>query len=267
MQLKITLKVMYPGQLLPLSYQYELSAWIYKLISSADTDFGAFLHAEGYSQGNKRFKLFTFSNLWIPPRYEILDDRIKIFSEEISFVVSFLVPRAAEEMISGLFKEQRFALGDRISRVDLQVSAVSIISAETFTDKAVSFRTTSPLLVIKPEIRKDGKLWQKYLSPQDEDYAKYFFSNLLEKHEIAHHHGLVEPIPANPELKFRLLSAKPKKNGIRIKAHTPEETKVIGYIFDFEVIAPAELLRVGMLAGFGGENALGFGAVKVIGRK
>lgn len=266
MQLKITLKVMYPGQLLPLSYQYEISAWIYKLISRADSSFGAFLHSEGYSQGNKRFKLFTFSNLWIP-QYEILDDRMKLLSQDISFVVSFLVPRAAEEMISGLFREQRFALGDRVSRVDLEVSAVSIIPEEIFTDKTVAFRTTSPLLVIKPEIRKDGKLWPKYLSPLDENYSQYFFSNLLEKHAIAHHHGLAAAIPPDPNLHFRLLSENPRKNGIRIKAHTPEETKVIGYFFDFELIAPAELLRVGMLAGFGGENALGFGAVKVVGRK
>ncbi|MDX2245598.1 MAG: CRISPR-associated endoribonuclease Cas6 [Bacteroidia bacterium] len=264
MQFKISLQLLYPGQMLPLSYQYELSAWIYGRISSADSDFGEFLHSEGYIRGSKKFKLFTFSNLWIPGEYEILDDRMKIYSQEISFVMSFLVPRAAEEMITGLFREQEFALGDRISRVDLRVLRIEAMQVQTFSPNPLSFRTTSPMLVIKPEIRNGGKLWPRYLSPMEEDYSQYFFSNLREKHATAYEHGLAAAIPENPELHFRLLSPKPKKNGIRIKAFTPEETKVIGYIFDFEIVAPAELIRVGFFAGFGGENALGFGAARLM---
>ncbi len=63
MRLKIHFRVVKPGQWLPLSYQYELSAWIYRIIGSADSDFAEFLHSKGYGRGKKRFKLFTFSNL------------------------------------------------------------------------------------------------------------------------------------------------------------------------------------------------------------
>ena len=75
---------------------------------------------------------------------------------------------------------------------------------------------------------------------------------------------LVKPLPENQPVAFRLLTEHPKKRGIRIKAFTPAETKIIGYLFDFEITAPPELIRLGMLAGFGGENAMGFGAVKIL---
>ena len=48
MKLKITLEVKQKGQLLPLSYQYELSSWIYGLIYKGDNEFARFLHSKGY---------------------------------------------------------------------------------------------------------------------------------------------------------------------------------------------------------------------------
>ncbi|MEM6632617.1 MAG: CRISPR-associated endoribonuclease Cas6, partial [Bacteroidota bacterium] len=102
MQFRITLRLKQPGQLLPLSYQYELSAWIYHLLEQANSDFAKFLHEEGYLAGKKRFKLFVFSNLHIPHGgYTILDDRMKIHAREISFVISFLVPQAAQDLLMG----------------------------------------------------------------------------------------------------------------------------------------------------------------------
>ncbi|MEM6628491.1 MAG: hypothetical protein AAF694_02415, partial [Bacteroidota bacterium] len=65
-------------------------------------------------------KLFVFSNLHIPHGgYTILDDRMKIHAREISFVISFLVPQAAQDLLMGLFKEQSFRLGDRITGIDV----------------------------------------------------------------------------------------------------------------------------------------------------
>ena len=40
--------------------------------------------------------------------------------------------------------------------------------------------------------------------------------------------------------------------------------KTIGYKFNFEVTAPAEWLRVGFSAGFGGKASGGFGFCEVI---
>lgn len=263
MQFKITFRLKQPGQLLPLSYQYELSSWIYKLIGSSNSEFGNFLHTQGYTSGNKRFKLFTFSNLDVP-KYDIFDDRMKIHSSEVSFVVSFLVQQAAQDMIIGLFQHQELKLGDRISQVDLAVRQVETLPPIQIRASTVKLRALSPILVSEPELREDGKLNHNYLHPSDEKYEQYFFKNLRDKYASALKHQLVGPWPEDHPTTFRLLTPKPKKRGIRIKAHTPAETKVIAYQYDFELTAPREAIRMGMLAGFGGENALGFGATRLL---
>ncbi len=264
MQFKIIFEVKQPGQLLPLSYQYELSAWIYRLISNSNSEFGAFLHEKGYHSGSKRFKLFTFSNLFIPPRFEIQGDRMKIYSTEISFVLSFLVDQAAQDMIMALFDQQMLTLGDRISQVELSVSMVQMMPKVEIDDTCVRLRATSPILVSEPTINDKGRLRHKYLDPADANYADFFLKNLSDKYQTALEHGLISAAASTEPLSFQLLSGKPKKRGIRIKAFTAEETKIIGYLYDFELTAPPEYIRLGMLAGFGGENAMGFGAVRRI---
>lgn len=263
MQFKITFHVDTPGQLLPLSYQYELSSWIYRLIGDSDSAFADFLHKQGYVEGSKRFKLFTFSNLYVP-KFEIQGDRMKVLSGEVSFVASFLVTQAAQDMIMGLFNNQRLRLGDKISQLDLSVKSADMLRLPSLHGDRFHFRTTSPILVSRPEARPNGKLIHDYLHPADEAYSEYFFRNLLDKYQSARNHDLVGAVDINAPMAFRLLSEKPKRRGIRIKAFTPGETKVIGYNYDFELQAPAELARLGLLAGFGGENALGFGAVRGI---
>lgn len=50
-------------KLLPVDYQYFNGVWIYKVIGNANNEFAYFLHTEGNSDGNKRFKLFNYSPL------------------------------------------------------------------------------------------------------------------------------------------------------------------------------------------------------------
>ncbi len=70
--------------MLPLNYQYPLSAWIYKVLARGDRGFAEFLHEQGYKMENqKTFKLFTFSNLRFPANtYRIIrgTDRMEVFS-------------------------------------------------------------------------------------------------------------------------------------------------------------------------------------------
>jgi CRISPR-associated endoribonuclease Cas6 len=263
MQFKIFFRVIHPGQLLPFSYQYELSAWIYRMISHGDSEFGKFLHSRGYASEKKRFKLFTFSSLYIP-EFEPVDDRMKILCPEVSVVVSFLVEEAARDMIIGLFQKKELRLGDRISQVDLAVESVETLPSLTINTSTVRLKTTSPLLVSKPVELDNGKLRHEYLSPLHSEYEKYFIQNLEDKYHTAKKHKLAPPLTEQPQCGFHLLSEKPRMRGIRVKAFTPSETKIIGYMFDFELTAPSEIIRLGILAGFGGENAMGFGATKII---
>ena len=50
------------GNILPINYQYEQSAAIYKILSRADKDYSTWLHNNGYRMRNgKAFKFFSYS--------------------------------------------------------------------------------------------------------------------------------------------------------------------------------------------------------------
>lgn len=266
MQFNITFNVTQPGQLLPLSYQYELSSWLYSRISDADQEFGRFLHAQGYTDEKKRFKFFTFSNLHVP-QYEILKDRMLIKSREIHLMVSFLIPEVAQQMIMGIFKEQKLKLGDRISQVELNVSGVEMLPLPEIQAPNAILGAVSPIFISGP-IKVGDKLRHQYFHPQDDAYEAYFFQNLMAKYKAAISHGLIAPIQDDQyNTQLKVLSKKIRKRGITIKAFTPQETKVIGYQYDFEIHAHPILIRLGLLAGFGGHNAMGFGACRYIGKR
>lgn len=269
MKFKITFQVPTAGQELPLSYQYELSSWIYHLIANANAPFARFLHDKGYVSEQRQFKFFSFSQMWVPNgQFRIQKDRMQIYAKEISFEVSFLVDEAAQALIIGLFQEQQLKLGDRYSQVDLFVKNVECLPLPEFEDK-IRLRSASPIVVSAPNLQTD-KLQHSYLSPLDSGFEGYFFKNLTHKYIAAAEHGLVPPVRPDFEqlpTHFKLLSEPNRVNSrlVTLKAFTKEQTKVRGFFFDFELEAPWELIRIGLLAGFGEGNSMGFGAVRRIG--
>jgi len=262
MQFKITLKVLRKGCLIPLSYQYELSSWIYKVIYEKDNDLARFLHDKGYSYKNRKFKFFTFSHLNIYDRVRI-DDRIKIHSEYISFVISFFIEDIALKMIGGIFQNKKFELGDRITKGQFFVKSVNQIEL-TIPSESIQLKTTSPLVVVEQTQNEQGKTRHKYLHPNDIKFQDCFIQNLINKYYVARQYQLIPEIKGLEEVSLHVCDQKIKKKGIRIKAHTRGETKVIGYECGFELNAPKPLIRMGILSGFGRMNANGFGATKII---
>lgn len=62
---------------------------------------------------------------------------------------------------------------------------------------------------------------------------------------------------------LKVLSSTPKSRLIKLKAYTPEETRVRGWLYEFELEAPVEIQELGFYARFGEKNSMGFGCVKV----
>lgn len=50
MRFRLTLNRTTKQRMLPMDYQYYISAWIYKVLRYADKDFAHFLHEKGYGQ-------------------------------------------------------------------------------------------------------------------------------------------------------------------------------------------------------------------------
>lgn len=257
MKFKLTLDKTGIDCLLPISYQYELSAWIYRTIHYGNADFARWLHEHGYMDGKKQFKLFTFSKIHMG-KYAVQGDRIEIQSPQVAFYTSFYAGEAAEPFIIGLFSNQQFSIGDKKSRVDFRVASIEKLPDPEWK-ATMQFRTISPVVIsVRAEKHAD------YLSPEHPEFETYFIKNLVSKYMTVMKQSAGDAFSitfqANP-VKFQLLST-PKPKVITIKTGTPSETKIKGYLFDFSLTAPPELLKLGYYAGFGEKNSLGFGSVE-----
>lgn len=110
---------------IPLNYQYPLSAAIYKIIQRADASFSTFLHNTGYGQG-KSFKLFTFSDIHTP--FKINGDRMQMLNNKAQLTVCFHVTQAAENFIKGLFMQQQLGIADKKSKALFTVQQVEAVN-------------------------------------------------------------------------------------------------------------------------------------------
>ncbi len=255
MQFKITLHCQDENPTIPINYQYELSAWIYKVIHHADAEYSTFLHKHGHqTPSRKSFKLFCFSQLDVPRR-RIEADRLIIESRDISFIIGFYLDRTAEEFVRGLFMQQNLRLGDRVSQARFVVQSVEAIPIILSNGpEPVPIRMRSPLVISRK--RLDAQ--DEYLHPTAPDFGKFLFINLIDKYTAATGY----PLPSwwdSSRFSFRPLGQEPRSKLIKIKSDTDAQTKVKGYLFDFELDAPRELVEVGLLAGFGRMNGEGFG--------
>jgi len=265
MRIKITFKLPGMRQVLPLNYQYPLSAWIYKVLEKGDSQFSAFLHEAGYQLENqKTFKLFTFSNLLFPPKgFRILKgtDRMEIISHELSLIITFMLPDALQNFVAGLFSDQHAEIGDKVSRVKMQVANIEMLPEPT-PKSTMRIRALSPVVVAR---QTEADKQEQYLKPGDEDYGRLFFKNLCDKHHAWQGQAGQQPTDFDSTaLKFHCLTQNPKSRLQTIKAFTRDEVKVRGYLFDFEITAPPELISTGLGSGFGAMNALGFGCGEIV---
>lgn len=264
MRFKLTLTCS-PKQLLPLNYQYELASWVYHTIHRSDSGFAAWLHSQGYSTGNKSFKLFTFSNLELP-KFKLQGDRLLLLGDSLSVQLSFALEASAEHFIKGIFQSQRLTLGDKQSRVSMEVQQIEAVALPIFrSGEPACFRTLSPLCVSSSRLQ-NGRSMPLYHSPADAGYGSMLLQNLLQKHVAAYPHQQQKSLllADAQNFSFKLLSES-KSRLVTIKANMPQETKVRGYLFNFELQAQEALLQLGYAAGFGEKNSLGFGCVEVMG--
>ncbi|HEX5154700.1 MAG TPA: CRISPR-associated endoribonuclease Cas6 [Parafilimonas sp.] len=256
MRLQLTLTASQTHALLPVNYQYPLSAAIYKIIERADSGYSAFLHNTGYTVNGKRFKLFTFSDLRTP--FIIQGDRLLMKARNATVTICFHVPVAAENFIKGLFMHQQLDIADYKSRVQFTVQQVEMLPVQVSTDMPVLLQPVSPLVVGKKNERGN----YDYLAPGDADYVYWLLHNWKEKCATVYSEDAAAMFQ---QVAIKVINAnKARSRLITIKAGTPEATQIRGFMgFRLEVTAPKEVLELGLNAGVGLYNAMGCGCVGI----
>lgn len=239
---------------LPISYQYELSSWIYRVISSGNEQYSEWLHNNGFQNDSKQYRLFSFSNL-IVPVFQVKGDRLLINSETVCLYISFLPERSTEEFIKGIFHSKEVTIGDKVSQVPFIVKSIELLPLPQLEEE-MSYKTISPVCLS----RKQESGGTEYFSPTDQQAEEAIRINLINKYTAFY--GTPLQIPDNSFL-FTVTNT-PKSKLITIKAGTPKQSKVRGFECTFKLKAPVELHRLMYATGCGGKGAQGFGCVEII---
>ena len=257
MRLKLILACRSNGTL-SLNYHYALQAVIYKVLERADPVFSHWLHEHGYDATGHNFKLFTFSELrGLPFQIDRERQTIRFESNLVEWQVSFYVDEQVEKFVMGLFQQQRLEVVTPEGRIDFDVQNVEILPKQSFSE-TMRFRATMPICISEQTVTDKQA---QYRPPSHENFERLFFNNLKRKYQAFTNQQGVENTPA---LSLKILSTPRMKGLTTIKRTMPRPTKTIGYIFDFEITAPVEWLRIGYYAGFGGKNSSGFGFCEIL---
>ncbi len=254
MRFALTLTTENVPSCIPINYQYPLSAVIYKIISSADKEYAAFLHNTGYQVANKQFKLFTFSDL--TTSFSIENKKMVLRQNEATLIVCFHLSQAAEKFIQGLFLNQQIEIAGSGCKTIFTIHSVMSLPVADLQGGEILVKPLSPLVVG----RKNSRGNYDYLAPDAPDYTSLLMNNLYEKYA-----SLQEEITGKKlslKIEVENYGQPPRSRLITIKAGTAAETKIKGFMnFKLRLRGSPELLELAMNAGMGVYNALGMGCV------
>ena len=236
---------------LPINYNYFLASAIYGFLRESDPEYADFLHQDGYELENRRFKLFTFSQLMAKQR-EIRGDQIHFRSPLTWYVSSsqepFLENFAAALMGAGILQIE----GHR-----LQVQDVEVLRQPRFGPQ-MTFRCLSPITMSTMRER-DGQLGTHYCLPDDLQFSELVRQNLIRKYEAVYRHP-----PTEKSFAMTFDQAYMDKKGGRVtRLVNYKGIRIRGVVSPFHVIGAPELIRVGYACGFGDKNSAGFGMVEI----
>lgn len=259
MRFELTLNRTTKQRMLPMDYQYYISAWIYKVLKQADADFADFLHNKGYGKNennSKLYKLFCFSRLnFGKPKLWKEKKLFEISAHEIKLQISFDVNEAATHFIKGLFVLQEFYLGDKFNGIDFNVSKVEALPEPEFSE-CMHYYLQTPWVI---SYQKENDKHPQYLSPENELFESLSIKHLVEKYNNTHYPKSISPEQINVK---RLNNF--KRSGFVMKPGTAQQSRIVGNLFEFELRAPVEVHKMIWNAGVSEKSSSGFGWVDKI---
>ncbi|MBP1912236.1 CRISPR-associated endoribonuclease Cas6 [Thermococcus stetteri] len=228
---------------IPFNHQHYLQGLIYRRIQRVNPELSLRLHRP------KVPKLFTFS-LFMTEKKKLAEDRGGLLGYNSGFFYfSTAVPEIAEAFIGGLLQKPEITLwGEKFHAEEIKALA----EPEKLSGK--KFVTLSPIAVTTKRTQF-GKPRSYDLSPGEPEFYELILENLREKYILIYG----SKPPENFEMK--VLNSKPKRFEVK-----PGIFQIAWHLV-FRAYGDEGLLRAGYLAGFGEKNSIGFGMVKVDGRK
>ena len=145
-------------------------------------------------------------------------------------------------------------IGNRKYQVAFDVVGVEVIPMPQLSEE-MTFVALSPVCI---KLHEDGKT--QYLSPDNPMFAEGILKGLKARYESIHGQPLEME---DKEFLFELTDQRIKSKLITIKANTPYESRVRGYLCSFRLKAPLELMKIAYEGGVGEQCSQGFGFIKM----
>ncbi|SNR89467.1 CRISPR-associated endoribonuclease Cas6 [Desulfurobacterium atlanticum] len=239
MRLKLTFEA--PGGLkLPFHYHYILQGFVLHNISRPLAEF---IHSVGYGNGNKVYKLLTFSNLY---------GKNKVFKREkqIFFPQSFHFYISSYDLnvLSDIVKQLIGARNLNIAGQEVFLSSIESFEESIITERVI-LKTLSPITVHETI---NGKT--VYYNPYQEKFYQLLIRNLISKYSVITGQAFSDSIEILQikNSKYRKVITFYKNNFV-----------IEAWKGKFEIKAPLKIIEIALKTGLGARNAQGFGMVAV----
>ncbi len=265
MRLKLTLRQLRSVERIPHNYSYHLAAAIYSTLSKSSSEFATVLHDKGYAPEGSRqkFKYFTFSSLQIPVR-TIERGEIVSRSRQVTLYLSSPKEDFLQHLIVGLFAEGPLRIHNALFRKE----CIERLPEPDWSE-SMTFSMLSPLAVSVYRDPSAGMNTKEYLRYDDSRLSDMLLHNLQAKYR-----GLFGCEPPENGVSFSVRFEEEYLKRVREKGRSVEklitikdssgkETRVKAIQCPFTVNGNPELIKVGYECGFGENNPMGFGMVKV----
>lgn len=236
---------------LPINYNHQLAGVIYRFLAQSNPEYASFLHNKGYLAAQKRFKLFTFSQLMAGHR-RITGINIH-FSSPLIWYISSPIERFLTHFADTLLSESRLSIGQH----QLPIRDVSVPQTPHFQPE-MSFRCLSPI-VMSTVRERYGKQTMHYCLPNDSEFSELIRHNLIRKYEAIHGYA-----PHDDALIFAFDDAYIRRRQGRVTRLVDYKgIKIRGVLCPFHVSGSTALIQTGYECGFGDKNSAGFGMVEM----
>lgn len=241
MQLKITFG--FEKLTLPFSYNRIFQALILKWIN--DKQYASFIHEKGFLFNKRKYKLFTFSNLF---GKFVIDKENKTFTffNNANFLLSSHDNLFVEYVGNTLLKEKFFKIkGQKLEVLNIELKRFPNINKARVVAK-------SPITVYSTKVI-NGKKWVNYYSPNEPEFIILIKDNLIRKYRAYYGEN------PNGTIGIKHIGKNPKQRIVIYK-----NTVIKGWLSVFELEGSKDLMELAFDSGLGSKNSLGFGCIDLM---
>lgn len=239
----VQLKIILSGNRiqLPIATSYTLQGFIYNALRD-DSLFSYELHEKGNTFKQRKYKLFTFSEL--KGKYEVIQKQI-IYERNVSFEIRSNEPYMIQLLYTYFTKNQNLRLGNNDVKIE-----EAVLEEKTIFDESISIKTLSPITVYSTD--ENGHT--TYFSPQEECFYNAITENAKRK--------WVSCFGDDDGFGF---SIKPTENTKFLKRATSfKKTLITAWHGEFHLEGNIKTLNFLYNTGLGSKNSQGFGMFEVL---